>query len=114
MLLRLLRVLGYGPVREANNGDQAAAILSSESERFDLVLCDWNLPGMSGFELLELARSLPTGEAIPFIMITGERDRARIGAAREAGVTDYLLKPFSLASLEAKIKAALGDSLPAP
>lgn len=107
-LLRLLRALGYNHVREAKNGVEASSLLVDST--FDLVLCDWNMPGKTGLELLQQVRGLPNGAHIPFIMITGESQRERIEAAIAAGVTDYLLKPFAMASLQAKLDQALAAS----
>lgn len=103
-LLRLLRAMGYGTLFAARCGEDADALLNEQ--RFDLVLCDWNMPGMSGLELLKRVRELPDGDRIPFVMITGESNREKIEAAIVAGVTDYLLKPFNAASLEEKVEAA--------
>lgn len=104
-LIRLLKALGHTSVREAKNGSEASALLVDST--FDLVLCDWNMPGKTGIELLRQVRGLPGGARIPFIMITGENQRERIEAAIAAGVTDYLLKPFSLKQLESKLDAAM-------
>jgi two-component system chemotaxis response regulator CheY len=107
LILRLLRVLGYGPVYEAKNGLDAAAQI--ENNTFDLILCDWNMPGKTGLELLHQLRADPDKGITPFIMITGENQRERIAAAIEAGVTDYLLKPFTLAGLEHKLKTVFAE-----
>lgn len=104
MLLRLLRAMGYGALFSAKCGEDASTLLNDQ--RFDLVLCDWNMPGMSGLELLKQVRALPDGDKIPFVMITGENHREKIEAAIAAGVTDYLLKPFNAVNLEEKVEAA--------
>ncbi len=104
MVLRLLRAMGYGPLFAVKSGEEAADLL--RDQRFDLVLCDWNMPGITGIDLLRMVRE-SGGARTPFIMITGENHRERIEAAIEAGVTDYLLKPFNALTLENKICAAL-------
>lgn len=106
MVIRLLRAMGFNPLFSAKNGEDAAALLMDQ--RFDLVLCDWNMPGMNGFELLQKVREADSARRTPFIMITGENHREKIEAAIAAGVTDYLLKPFTAVTLENKISAALG------
>jgi two-component system chemotaxis response regulator CheY len=71
----------------------------------DLVLCDWNMPGRSGLELLQQVRSV--GLEVPFVMVTGRADKESVIAAKDAGVTAYISKPFSAAQLEAKMRAAV-------
>ena len=105
MVLRLLRAMGYGPLFAVKSGEEAADLL--RDQHFDLVLCDWNMPGITGIDLLRTVRESSGGARTPFIMITGENHRERIEAAIEAGVTDYLLKPFNALTLENKIGAAL-------
>lgn len=105
MVLRLLRAMGYGPLFSAKNGEDAAALLVDQ--RFDLVLCDWNMPGMTGLELLQKVREADGARFTPFIMVTGENHREKIESAIVSGVTDYLLKPFTAVTLESKIDAAL-------
>lgn len=105
MVLRLLRVMGFGPLFAAKSGEDAATLL--HDQRFALVLCDWNMPGMTGLEVLQKVREAEGGESIPFIMVTGENHREKIEAAIAAGVTDYLLKPFNAVTLESKITLAL-------
>lgn len=105
MVLRLLRAMGFGPLFAAKNGEDAALLL--KENRMALVLCDWNMPGMTGLDVLQKVREQEGGDAIPFIMVTGENHREKIEAAIAAGVTDYLLKPFNAATLETKITLAL-------
>jgi CheY-like chemotaxis protein len=78
---------------EATNGRKAVALL--DSHRFDLVLCDWEMPEMSGIEVLKWMREQPNYKATPFMMITSRGDRDHVLKAVEAGVSGYIGKPFT-------------------
>lgn len=90
-------------VDEASDGIVAKAMM--ENAQYDLVLCDWGIPGLTGEELLMWARNNGTQKNIPFIMITGYRDREHVLRAVELGVSGYIVKPISLDTLMQKIKA---------
>lgn len=105
IVVRLLRALGFERISVARNGEEAG--MQIESQDFDLVLCDWNMPGVTGHDLLVKLRRRPAGAQTPFIMITGEATAERITSAIADGVSDYLLKPFTMASFEKKIVEAL-------
>jgi two-component system chemotaxis response regulator CheY len=92
IIVRALNSLGVKDVVEAADGDEAIAKFGSAS--FDLVLTDWNMPGKSGLDVLK---------AIPVIMVTTEAEKSRVMEAIQAGVSDYLTKPFEAADLQAKI-----------
>ncbi len=80
----------------------------------DLVLCDWNMPGMSGLDFLRQVRSV--GLEIPFLMVTGRADKESVIEAKDAGVSAYIAKPFSQTQLEAKLRilvARKGENQPA-
>ena len=102
---KMLKELKIQQVFEAANGREALKLLDSAPEMIDLVLCDWNMPSISGLDLLRQVRSV--GLDVPFIMVTGRADRESVLAAKDAGVTAYVSKPFSAAQLEAKIRVAL-------
>ncbi len=107
---RLLGVLGFDKVTTATNGFEAWEQL--KVNRFDLVLCDWNMPKMSGRELLEKVRSTPELNHLPFIMITGENASDMVKSAIAGGVTDFIVKPFTGALLEHRMNLALGQARP--
>ena len=109
-LRRLLMAMGVPRVVAVRNGEEAWRSLQMES--FNVVLCDWNRPQMSGLQLLEKVRAEPGLSLIPFIMITGEKTAAPVQSARSVGVTDFIVKPFSAALLERRLKQALNWSLP--
>lgn len=92
-------------IEEAVNGRKAQQLLSRS--RFDLILCDWEMPEMSGLELLQWFRSQPESEQAPFIMVTSRGDRENVVEAIQAGVSDYVGKPFSNEQLITKVTKAL-------
>lgn len=97
---RCLNKLGIENIVDTADGRQALDLI--EQFDFDVVLTDWNMPIMDGLTLLKEIRKLNT--EIPVIMITTESDRARVVAAVEAGVSDYLVKPFSPDVLREKLE----------
>lgn len=101
-----LERIGFTRVVDVGSGEQALEALGTE--RFDLVICNWNTAGISGLELLETIRRDPVIGQLPFIMATGESSKAQVLAAKQAGVSSYMLKPFSAADLKRKIEAVLG------
>lgn len=103
---RLLGAMGFTNVTLARHGEEAWRLIQSHS--FDLVLCDWNMPKMSGRELLEQVRKDPAYALLPFIMLTGENTQSYVQSAIDGGVTDFILKPFNAALLEQRIHLALG------
>ncbi len=99
-----LRQLGFSDIHTAMHGADAMSAL--RERRFDAVLTDWNMPVMNGLELLRQIRAHDRFGAIPVIMVTVEADREQVRTAVEAGVSEYLVKPFNLAALEAKLRRA--------
>lgn len=99
IIIRSLTAVGISSVVEAADGNQA--VEKFKAEPFDLVLTDWNMPGKSGLEVTQAIRAVnPT---VPILMITTEAEKQRVMAAIEAGVTDYLVKPFTADVLQAKL-----------
>ena len=102
---RLLGAMGFSKVTIARNGEEAWTLIQVHS--YDLVLCDWNMPKMSGRELLETVRSQEKYADLPFIMITGENSTDQVKSAIAGGVTDFIIKPFTAALLEHRIRTVL-------
>lgn len=98
----LLRELGYKNIREAEDGIEALRKLRAEP--FDFVMSDWNMPNMTGIELLREIRKDQTLCQIPVLMITAEAKRENIVEAAQAGASGYVVKPFTAAVLEEKIR----------
>lgn len=94
---------------DAQNGRRAQSLMSRT--RFDLVLCDWEMPEMSGLELLQWMRQQPQYEKVPFIMITSRGDKDHVIEAVKEGVSEYLGKPFSPEGLSKKIIKVMGRQL---
>ena len=101
----MLMEMGITQVFEAGDGKMAQDFVDSDTMDINLVICDWNMPHKTGFEFLrEIRTSHPT---LPFLMITARADQNSVIEAKEAGVTAYLRKPFTLAELESRVKSAL-------
>ena len=92
-------------IEDAVNGKKAQAILMRET--FDMVLCDWEMPEMSGLELLTWCREQPQLKAMPFVMVTSRGDKENVVQAIQAGVSGYVSKPFTNEQLLTKVKHAL-------
>ena len=106
ILKKLLKRFGYGNIHEADDGVTALAKL--KKERFDLIIADWNMPEMSGLDLLKNARADENHKNTPFLMVTAESGKNAIVAAIQSGANDYLIKPFNERSLEEKLKRIFG------
>jgi CheY-like chemotaxis protein len=100
-----LRTMGADTVLTASNGAEALRIL--QSQRVDMVLSDWNMPAMSGLELLKNVRAHPKLAATPFLMVTAEAGRDRVAEAIAHGVSDLLVKPYTAQRLSARVERAL-------
>lgn len=105
IIRRLLVQLGYTRVDEAANGLQALEQI--RQKRYHLILSDWNMDGMSGFDLLKVVRADPDTQATPFILVTAEAKRENILAAKAAGASGYLVKPFKLDVFERTLDRVL-------
>ncbi|HEY8585921.1 MAG TPA: chemotaxis response regulator CheY [Rhodanobacter sp.] len=99
----LLVELGFsGPlIQEADDGESALALLRSTP--FDLVVTDWNMPNMTGIELLRAIRAEASLKGLPVLMVTAENNRDQIIAAAQAGVNGYIVKPFTAITLKEKL-----------
>lgn len=104
---RLLAEIGYTNVDQAANG--AEALECMRNKQYDLILSDWNMDKMSGYQLLKRVRSLPRTANIPFILVTAESKPENIIAAKKAGADGYLLKPFKMEGLEKVIEDVLAN-----
>lgn len=98
----LLRDLGFTNIEEADDGTTALPML--RNGRFDFLVTDWNMPGMSGMELLKEVRADENLKSLPILMVTAEAKRDQIVAAAQAGVNGYVVKPFTAAVLKDKIE----------
>jgi two-component system chemotaxis response regulator CheY len=103
----ILRQLGFKNIDQAADGQAALAKL--QSNKYNLVLSDWNMEPMNGLDLLKEVRANDATKALPFILITAESKPDNIIAAKKAGVSNYIVKPFTANTLKEKLVAVLGD-----
>jgi two-component system chemotaxis response regulator CheY len=103
IIRNLLKQLGFDDVDDALDGTQA--IEKMRKRRYGLVISDWNMEPMTGYELLKAVRSDDQLKNTPFIMVTAESKTDNVIAAKKAGVNSYIVKPFNAQTLRAKIEA---------
>ncbi len=101
IIKNLLRDLGFNNTQEADDGNTGLPMLRSGS--FDFLITDWNMPGMTGIDLLKAVRADPDLATLPVLMVTAESKREQIVEAAQAGVNGYVVKPFTAGTLEEKI-----------
>jgi two-component system chemotaxis response regulator CheY len=101
-----LRELGIRNIHESENGKEALQKIGAQPP--DLVISDYNMPEMDGLAFLRAVRGHETMSKLPFIMLTGRGDRELVVKAAQAGVNNYLVKPFSAAALREKIEQVIG------
>jgi two-component system chemotaxis response regulator CheY len=102
----ILTQLGYKTIIEADDGTTALNVL--KQEKIGLIISDWNMPKMTGLDLLKNVRANPEWEKIPFIMVTAEAQQDNIILAVKAKVSQYIVKPFTADTLGEKINKVLG------
>jgi two-component system chemotaxis response regulator CheY len=102
ILKNIMKQIGFSNITEAENGKNALKVLKSEP--IDLVLCDWNMPEMAGIDLLNAVRGDDQLKAMPFVMVTAEAQKENILEAVKAGVSSYIVKPFTAETVEEKLK----------
>lgn len=102
----LLHDLGYPNVTEADDGKTALPMLQGGG--FDFLISDWNMPGMSGLDLIKAVRSDAKLAKMPVLMLTAEAKREQIIEAAQAGVNGYVIKPFTAETLKEKLDKILG------
>ncbi len=107
IIRNLLKQLGFHNVDEASDG--ASALQKLRDKDYGLVISDWNMEPMSGLQLLKEVRADNKLEKLPFIMITAESKSENVIAAKEAGVSNYIVKPFNAATLKTKLTSVLGN-----
>ena len=107
IIRNLLRQVGFSDVDDANDG--AAALAKMRAKHYGLVISDWNMEPMSGYELLLQVRADSALGETPFIMVTAESKTDNVIAARKAGANNYIVKPFNAQTLKTKIEAVFAD-----
>ena len=101
IICNLLKQLGFENIDDASDG--SAALNKMRGKKYGLVISDWNMEPMSGYDLLKEVRADPAIGSIPFIMITAESKTENVIAAKRAGVNGYIVKPFNAETLQSKI-----------
>src|ERR1700730_1787630 len=111
IIRNLLKQLGFEHIDDASDG--SAALEKMRAKKYGLVISDWNMEPMNGYDLLKEVRADPNLSITPFIMITAESKTENVIAAKKAGVNNYIVKPFNAATLKTKIEAVFPDNVPA-
>src|SRR5882757_9561043 len=107
ILRNLLGQIGFENIDDASDG--VGALTKLRSRKYGLVISDWNMEPMTGYDLLREVRGDPELAATPFIMVTAESKTENVIAAKKAGVNNYIVKPFNAATLKTKIDAVFPD-----
>ncbi len=107
IIRNLLKQLGFDDVDEASDGTEALGKM--KERRYGLVISDWNMEPMTGYELLKHVRADTGLSRTPFIMVTAESKTENVIAAKKAGVNNYIVKPFNAQTLKGKIEAVFSD-----
>ena len=107
LVKKALSELGFSNIVEAPDGEQAWAKINdmvSANTPFQLIVSDWNMPNMKGIDLLKKVRGLAAMKAVPFLLLTAESEKDQVVEAMAAGVSEYLLKPFTKETLGEKLR----------
>ena len=107
IIRNLLKQIGFADIDDAADG--SAALARMREKKYGLVISDWNMEPMTGYELLKEVRADPGLSKTPFIMVTAESKTENVIAAKKAGVNNYIVKPFNAATLKTKIEAVFPD-----
>ncbi|MEQ1788991.1 MAG: response regulator [Rickettsiales bacterium] len=107
IIKNLLKQLGFDNVEEASDGGDA--FKKVQEKPAGLIISDWNMEPMTGMELLKLVRAHATLKNTPFIMVTAESKPENVIAAKQAGVSNYIVKPFNAETLKTKMTSVIGD-----
>ena len=107
IIRNLLKQLGFSDVDDAADGTEALGKM--RQKKYGLVISDWNMEPMTGYELLKEVRTDDGLARTPFIMVTAESKTENVIAAKKAGVNNYIVKPFNAATLKSKIDAVFGE-----
>jgi two-component system chemotaxis response regulator CheY len=108
IIRNLLKQIGFENVDDASDG--SAALAKMQGKKYGLVISDWNMEPMTGYDLLREVRASPELSQTPFIMITAESKTENVIAAKKAGVSNYIVKPFNAATLKTKMEAVFPGS----
>lgn len=110
IVVSFLKKMGFTNIHEAEDGEIGMLMLRDgqlADEPFVMIISDWFMPNMTGYEFLQAVRSDDNLKSIPFLMVTAEGEEKHVGLARDAGVTDIIIKPFSIEQVHQKVKNIL-------
>ena len=107
IIRNLLKQIGFENVDDASDG--SSALVKMHSKKYGLVISDWNMEPMTGYDLLREVRANPKLSQTPFIMITAESKTENVIAAKKAGVSNYIVKPFNAATLKTKMETVFPE-----
>lgn len=108
IIRNLLRNIGFSDIDEAADGSEALERLGERD--YGLIISDWNMLPMTGYEFLQRVRASERHSKLPFLMVTAESRPENVIAAKKAGASNYIVKPFTADVLRAKIESVLGGS----
>jgi two-component system, chemotaxis family, chemotaxis protein CheY len=107
IIRNLLKQLGFQNIEDASDGQSAFDMI--QRKKYGLVISDWNMQPMTGLDLLKAVKGNNDLKEIPFIMVTAESKTENVVAAKEAGVSNYIIKPFNASTLKTKISSVIGN-----
>ena len=107
ILKNILTQIGFSNIYEADDGKSALKLL--KNQKIDLIMCDWNMPIMNGLDLLNVVRGDDALKEIPFVMVTAEAQKENIIQAVQAGVNNYIVKPFTTETITQKLRKVFGS-----
>jgi two-component system chemotaxis response regulator CheY len=105
IIKNVLKQIGFTKILEADDGTTALEVL--KENQVDLIISDWNMPNMTGLDLLKTVRGEKSTQSIPFLMVTAEAQKDNVIQAVQAGVSNYLVKPFTADAIKAKLTQIL-------
>ena len=112
LLTNMVRPFGFAEIRQAGNGQEALDLMDKHAKAVQLVLLDWNMPVMQGIELLRAVRADAELKSLPFLMVTAEAQKENIIEAVQAGVSNYVVKPFTAEALQEKLEKIFAKTQP--
>ena len=105
IMKNILKQIGFTNITEADDG--TTALNELKKKKFDLIISDWNMPNMPGIELLKAVRSNNELKSLPFLMVTAEAQKQNVIEAVQAGVSNYVVKPFTAEAISEKLEKIL-------
>lgn len=105
----LLKQLGFVNIEQAADGAAALNTLRTSGKTYGLIISDWNMDPMTGLQLLKEVRADSKLSTVPFIMVTAESKTENVVAAKQAGVNNYIVKPFNAETLKTKMSSVIGE-----